>query len=91
MTALLLKHGARLGDQDSQGHTPLMLACSRGLYLPALELLDAGAVVNQANWSTGLTPVMLVVSQCNSSGSGKTVQFAFLHQSAAGTYYTEAD
>lgn len=71
MTALLLKHGARLGDQDSEGNTPLMLACSRGLYLPALELLDAGAVINQANWSTGLTPVMSVVAKCNSAAGGE--------------------
>lgn len=82
MTALLLKHGAHLGDQDSEGNTPLMLACSRGLYLPALELLDAGAVVNQANWSTGKTPVMLVVANCNSNGErGKTVQSVILQDS----------
>jgi ankyrin repeat protein len=66
MTAVLLKHGARLGDQDSAGDTPFLLACSRGLHLHAVELLDAGAAINQGNWSTGLTPVMLVVGRCNS-------------------------
>ena len=67
MTALLLRHGARLEDQDSEGNTPFLLACSRGLCLHATELLDSGAVVNQANWSTGLTPIMLVISNCNNS------------------------
>lgn len=71
MTALLLRHGARMEDQDSEGNTPFLLACARGLCQPATELLCAGASVNQANWSTGLTPVMLVIANCNGSCAGQ--------------------
>mmetsp|Transcript_20244 Transcript_20244/g.34135 ORF Transcript_20244/g.34135 Transcript_20244/m.34135 type:complete len:1344 (-) Transcript_20244:174-4205(-) len=74
ITALLIRHGARLEDQDSEGNTPFLLACSRGLYLHAIELLDSGAAVNQANWCTGLTPIMLVISCCNKLSTDETQQ-----------------
>lgn len=61
ITALLIQHGAAVAAQDSRGDTPLLLACTRALFLPVCELLDSGADINQAHWKTGRTPVMQVV------------------------------
>ena len=69
VTAFLIKHGARLEDQDSEGNTPLLVACEKCLYLHAIELLDSGASVNQSNWSTGVTPIMNVANFNNIKGN----------------------
>jgi hypothetical protein len=58
IVAIMLGHGADIEAKDVQGNTPLMLACERGDFLVVVELLDTDAVLNTANWATGMTPLM---------------------------------
>ena len=58
IVAIMLRNQADVEAQDIYGNTPLMLACGRGDFLAAVELLDHGAVLNKAGWATGRTPLM---------------------------------
>ncbi|KAL4905611.1 hypothetical protein BDW74DRAFT_185125 [Aspergillus multicolor] len=59
IVSLLLRHGADVHATDHDGNTPLHgIACH---HRPLGLLVDAGADINQARKSDGLTPLMLAV------------------------------
>lgn len=58
MIPLLVPYGAQLDSFDSNGLTPLMVACQRKLTYVAIEFLDFGVNLNKPCWVNGFTPLM---------------------------------
>jgi ankyrin repeat protein len=57
-----------------------MLACARGLFHHAVELLDAGAELGRPHWSSGQTPLMMVISHCSGEHSEESEEFQKLFE-----------
>jgi hypothetical protein len=58
MIPLLVPYGANLDSFDSNGLTPLMVACQQKLTYVAIEFMDFGVNINKPNWVNGFTPLM---------------------------------
>ncbi|KAJ8960761.1 hypothetical protein NQ318_020054 [Aromia moschata] len=66
---LLTEAGAMLNARDDQGHTPLMLACSRKNLAVARYLISRGADVNAASAIDGKTALHVCVQDVRESKS----------------------
>nr|XP_023016292.1 uncharacterized protein LOC111505674 [Leptinotarsa decemlineata] len=69
MVQMLLEGGAMLNARDDQGHTPLMLSCSRKNLAIARYLLSCGADVNAASLIDGKTALHICVQDVREARS----------------------
>jgi ankyrin repeat protein len=58
MIPLLVPYGAQVDSFDSNGLTPLMVACQKKLTYLAIEFMDFGVNLNKPCWVNGFTPLM---------------------------------